>query len=160
MTLRINPPEVMEVYFGITVAILTAPTSTELNAFTDVTGDSRGVPDTPGTGNSADAADLSSRFNKRQSASHGGDNLTAEYYQDSGVDVAYDLLVRGTAGFFAIARYGLAASGTWAIGDEVWLYQGSILSRGEGQPGRDELEFFICEFAIEEEPTEKFALVA
>ena len=160
MTLRINPPEVMEVWFGITIAVLTAPTSTELNAFTDVTGDSRGVPDTPGTGNTADASDLSSKFNKQQAASHGGDALTAEYYQDAGSDVAYDLLVRGTAGFFAIARYGLAAAGTWAIADDVWLYQGTILSRGEGQPGRDELEFFICEFAIEEPPTEKFALVA
>ncbi len=160
MTTRVNPPEIVEVWFGITVALLAAPTSTELNAFTDVTGDSRGIPDTPGTGNAADAADLSSKFNKRQAASFGGDNLTAEYYQDTGADVAHDLLVRGTAGFFAIARYGLVAAGTWAIGDEVWLYEGTILSRALGQPGRDELEFFICEFAITEPPTEKFALVA
>ena len=74
--------------------------------------------------------------------------------------MAYDLLIRSTAGFFAIARYGLAAAGTWAIGDEVWLYEGTILSRAEGQPGRDELEFFICELAITEPPLEKFALAA
>ncbi len=160
MTLRINPPEIVEVWFGITVADPQVPTAVELNAFTDVTGDSRGIPDTPGTGNAADASDLSSKFNKRQAASFGGDNFTAEYYQDSGADVAYDLLVQGTAGFFAIARYGLAAAGTWAIADEVWLYEGTILARSEGQPGRDELEFFVCEFAITEPPLEKFPLAA
>ncbi len=160
MTTRINPPEIVEVYFGTTVAIPAAPTASDLNAFTDITGDSRGVPNIPDTGNTAPTDDLSSKFNKRQAASHGGDNFTLEAYRDTGTDAAYDLLVALTAGFFAVAWDGLAAAGTWAIADNVWLYEGTIISRGMGQPGRDEVEFFTCEFAITEPPLEKFALVA
>lgn len=160
MTTRINPPEIVEVYFGITVAIPTAPTALELNAFTDVTGDCRGVPGIPETGNTAPTDDLSSKFNKRQAASHGGDNFTLELYRDTAVDAAYDLLLRGTAGFWAVAWDGLATAGLFAIADNVWLYEGTIITRGMGQPGRDEVEFFTSEFAITEPPVEKFALVA
>lgn len=160
MTTRINPPEIVEVHFGTTVADLTAPTAAELVAFTDVTSDSRGVPNIPETGNTADTADLSSKFNKRQAASHGGDNFVLEFYRDLGTDTAYDLLLRSTAGFFAVAWDGLAAAGVWAIADNVWLYEGTIITRGMGQPGRDEVEWFTCEFALTEPPTEKFAIVA
>ena len=160
MTTRINPPEIVEVYFGVTVADPLIPTASELNAFTDVTGDARGVPAIPETGNTADTADLSSKFNKRQAASFGGDNFTLDFYRDTGADAAYDLLLRGTAGFFAMAYDGLAAAGTWAIADNVWLYEGTIITRGMGQPGRDEVEFFTCEFALTEPPLEKFALAA
>ena len=52
------------------------------------------------------------------------------------------------------------AGATFAIGDDVWLYEGTIISRGMGQPGRDEVEFFTCDFAITEPPTEKFTLAA
>jgi hypothetical protein len=160
VTTRINPPEIVEVHFGITVADAAAPTSTELIAFTDITSDCRGVPNIPDTGNTAPTDDLSSKFNKRQAASHGGDNFTLELYRDTGADAAYDLLVALTAGFFAVAWDGLATAGVWAIADNVWLYEGTIISRGMGQPGRDEVEFFTCEFAITEPPNEKFALVA
>ena len=160
MTTRINPPEIVEVYCGITVADPAVVTASELNAFTDVTGDSRGVPNVPDTGNTAPTDDLSSKFNKRQAASHGGDNYTLELYRDTAADVAYDLLLALTAGFYAVAWDGLATAGTWAIGDNVWLYEGTIISRGMSQPGRDEVEFFTSEFAITEPPNEKFALVA
>ncbi len=160
MTTRINPPEIVEIHFGITLAVPAIPTSTELNAFTDVTSDSRGVPAIPETGNTAPTDDLSSLFNKRQAASHGGDNFSNDFYRDLGVDVAYDLLLRSTAGFFAVAWDGLATSGTFAVADKVWIYEGTIITRGMGQPGRDEVEFFTCEFALTQPPLEKFALAA
>lgn len=157
---RVNPPEVAEVHWVTTIAILTAPTSAELNAGIDLTGDSRGVPSIPDTGNVADTADLSSKFNKRQAATHGGDNATLEcYMDDDGVDLAYETLVRGTAGFLVVAWHGLAAAGTFAIADDVWVYAATIISRGIGVPGRDEVEFFVSEMAITDDPTEKFALV-
>ncbi len=160
MTQRINPPEIVEVHFGITVSVATAPTAAELNAFTDVTSDCRGVPAAPDTGNTAPSADLSSKFNKTTPASTGGDSFSLELYRDLGADVAYDLLLKGTAGFFAVAWDGLAAAGTWAIADNVWLYIGAINSRELGQPGRDEVEWFTCGFPMSDEATEKFAIAA
>jgi len=160
MTTRINPPEIVEVYFGLSVAIITAPTASELNAFTDVTSDCRGVPAAPDTANTAPSADLSSKFNKTVPASTGGDSFSLELYRDLGPDIAYDLLVAGTNGFYAVAWDGLAAPGTWAIADNVWLYTGAIASRELGQPGRDEVEWFTSVFPMDAPATEKFPLAA
>ena len=158
---RINPPGVVEVYFGIgAIADYTAPTSAELNALTDVTGDCRGVPSIPDTGNTADSSDLSSKFNKRNAASHGGDDLSLDLYRDDTTDTSYDLLLRGSSGHFAVAWDGIATPGTWAIGDNAWVYPVEIISRGMGVPGRDEDEFFTCLAAIFDDPAEKFPLAA
>ena len=157
---RVNPPGVQEVHWVVTIATLTAPTSTELNAGTDLTAFARTVPTIPETGNTADTASLADKFNTRIAASRGGDNFSCEFYMDDATDTAYDTLVPETQGHFAVGRYGLATPGTWAIGDEVWVYQVEILSRVLGVPGRDEADFFTCEAAIQAVPTDKFTLAA
>ena len=156
---RVNPPGVTEVVWATTVTIA-APTAAQCNAGVDLTSFVRGIPSVPETGNTADTADLSSKFNKRIPASYGGDNLTIEFYQDDTTDTAYDTLIRSTAGFWIIAWDGLAATGTFAIGDDVWVYPVTIMSRGMGTPGRDEALWFVSEAAITSVATEKFTIAA
>lgn len=155
---RIVPPEVVEVVWVTTIALPAAPTAAELNAGVDITGFLRGVPSIPETGNTADISDLSSKFNKRQAATHGGDVLTLEAYRDDTADTAYTTLLRTTQGFLVVAWDGLAAAGTFAVADLVWIYPSTIISRGLGTPGRDEAEFFISEQAITDDPTEAFPI--
>lgn len=155
---RINPPEVVEVAWVTTMADYDAPTAAECNAGVDLTEFCRGVPAIPETGNTADTSDLSSRFNKRQVASYGGDNLTLECYRDDATDTAYTTLVRGTAGFLVVAWDGLATTGTFATGDAVWVYPSTIISRGMATPGRDEVEWFTSEQAITDVPNEAHAI--
>lgn len=157
---RINPPEVVEVHWVATISSTAAPTIAECNAGVDVTEFCRGVPTFAETGNTADISNLSSRFNARQVASYGGDNFTLELYRDDASDTAYETLIRGTAGNFVVAWDGLATTGTFATSDDVWVYPGTIITRGIGAAGRDEVEWFTCEFAVTESPNEKYALVS
>lgn len=160
---RVNPPGTVEVWWEPGPISNTAAPSLagELGSAVDLTSFARNVPSIPETGNTADISDLSSGFNKRQAASYGGDNLTAEFYMDDGAsDTAYTTLTRGTSGFLLVAWYGLATAGTLAAADELWVYPVTIISRGVGTPGRDEAAFFVSEMAITDDPAEKVAIVA
>lgn len=156
---RIHSPGVVEVTWATSVT-LAAPTAAELNGGTDITEFCRGVPTVPETGNTADISNLSSKFNARQGASYGGDTLTLEAYRDDTTDTAYTTLTRALAGYLCVAWDGLATPGTWAIGDEVWVYPVTIISRGQGTPGRDEVQFFVSQMAITDDPNEKFSIAA
>lgn len=157
---RINPPGTMEVYSVVTLTDYTAPTTAQLNTNVDLTSFCRGVPSIPETGNTADTSNLSSTFNSRIAASRGGDNLTIELYLDDTTDTAYDTLVLGFDTHIVVARYGLATPGTFAIGDEVWVYPVEVIARPLGTPGRDEPDFFTAEMAITNPPADKFSIAA
>ena len=157
---RVSPPGNTEVYWVVTITDYTAPTSTLLNTNVDLTSFCRGVPSIPETGNTADTSNLSSGFNSRQAASYGGDNITLEMYRDNLTDTAFDTLTRGLQGHLVVAWDGLATAGTFAIGDDVWVYECTVISRGAGVAGRDEVNFFVSEMAITNPPAEKFTLVA
>jgi hypothetical protein len=159
---RVNPPGVTEVWWAASgeIANYLAPTSTELDGTTDLTSFVRGVPSIPETGNTADTADLSSKFNKRIPASYGGDNLTIEFWRDDATDTAYTTLTRSTVGFWVVAWDGLATAGNFAASDLVWVYPATLISRGMGSPGRDEGLWFISEAAITNVANERYSLVA
>ena len=155
---RINPPGVVEAHWVPTISVAGAPTAAELNAGADLTSFVRGVPSVPETGNMADTADLSSKFNKRIPASWGGDTLTIELYRDDATDTAYTTLVRGSAAYWVVAWDGLATAGTFATSDEVWIYPCTITTRGMGTPGRDEALWFVSEAAITTAATENYTV--
>ena len=157
---RVNPPEVTEAVWVTTIAVAGAPTSTEVNNGQDLTSFIRGIPSVPETGNTADTADLSSKFNKRIPASYGGDNITVECWRDDTTDTAYDTLARGTVGYWVIPWDGLATAGTYIATSVVWIYPCTIISRGMGTPGRDEALWFVSEAAMTDVPTEKYTLLS
>ncbi len=156
---RVNPPGVTEAWFG-TTATIAAPTSTELNAFTDVTGFTTGVPSIPESFNTADTSNLSSKRNSNIPASYGGDTGSITVQLDDTTDTAYELLTRSTVGYFAVPWLGLATDGVFAVGDDVWLYPVTIGSRPIDVVGRDDIIQSTVEFSITGDPTEKFTLVA
>ena len=150
-----------ESHWVTTISDVLLPTAAELNAGVDLTGFARNIPSLPETGNTADTADLSSLFNKRIAADHGGDNAGIDFYMDDdGTDLAYTTLPRATAGFLVIPFYGLATKGTFAVADLVWVYPAEVITRAIGQPGRSEAEFFTSEMARTSDPTERFAIAA
>lgn len=157
---RINYPGVAEAVWVTTTTDYTIMTASEANAGTDLTGFVRGVPSIPETGNTADTADLSSKFNKRIAASFGGDNLSMTIYLDDVTDTAYELLTRSTSGYLVVAWYGLATPGTFAIGDDIWIYPAQVLSRPVDPVGRDDAAVSTVEIAITDVPEEKFAIAA
>lgn len=161
---RFIGPETVEIWFGTTVSVLTAPTSTELNAFTDFTGFVvDGGADFPTSGNTVDAADLSSKFDKVIAGTRGGDEITLTMHRDDvvGSDTAYTTLVPATVGYFATAPRGLATAGTWAIGDAVNLYKVEVITRNEANlAARGATQQFTITAAVTDDPTIDFALVA
>ena len=158
---RYVPEGTVEVYFVATVADAAAPTSTELNAGTDITGAMAGDLVMPFAGSTADAADMSSRFNKTAPGDFGGAEGTFTIHRElaSGDDTAYTTLTRGTTGYLAVANRGLTTPGTWAIGDEVDLWPIEVLSR-ENQYARNQTLRAQIAMAITDVPTEEFSLVA
>jgi hypothetical protein len=156
---RVNPPGVTEAVWVPTIAVAGAPTSAECNGGTDLTSYVRGIPSIPETGNTADTANLSSKFNSRIPASYGGDNITVELWRDDTTDVAYTTLTRGSVGNWVIPWDGLATAGLFIATSVVWVYPCTIISRGMGTPGRDEAMWFISEGALTAAPTEKYTLL-
>ncbi len=158
---RITGAGVLELFYVATVANKSAPTSAELNAGVDLTGFlTDGGLSTPFDGSIVDAADMSSKFNKTAPGTYGGQPLTLELYRDDTADTAWSTLTRGTAGYIAIARFGLATKGTWAIGDKVDLWPITVVTRNPADVVRNEMQRFTVECAVTDVPLEDYALAA
>lgn len=159
---RYVPEGTMEVWFVTTVAVPAAPTATELNAGVDLTGFAVGDLDMPFEGSTADAADLSSRFNKTAPGDYGGQSGSSTWHKDSvqASDTAWTTMLRDTIGYLAVAPRGLATASTWAIGDYVDLWPVQVLSRALAAQARNTTTRFVTQLAITDEPTEDFAIVA
>ena len=159
---RYVPEGTMEVYYVAAVSVPAAPTSTELNLGVDLTAFAVGDLDMPFEGSTAEAADLSSRFNKTAPGDYGGQAGSSTWHKDSvlGNDTAWTTLPRDTVGFLAVAVRGLATPGTWAIADTVDLWPIQVLSRALAGQARNTTTRFVTQMAITDEPTEDFALIA
>ena len=152
---------VLELAYVLTVSNLLAPTADELNAGTFLTGFlTDGGLATPLDGSIVDSADMGSAYNKTAAGTFGGQPLTIELYRDDSADTAWDTLARDTLGHIAIARFGLATPGTWAIADVVDLWKIEVITRNPVDVARNEMQRFTSEMAVPEVPTEDFAIAA
>jgi len=159
---RYVPEGTMEVALITTVALPAAPTATELNAGVDLTPFAVGDLDMPFEGSTAEAGDLSSRFNKTAPGDYGGQEGSASFHKDSvfANDDAWTALPRDFEGYLAVAIRGLATAGTWAIGDYVDLWPITILSRSLNAQARNTTTRFTVKMAITDVPAEDFAITA
>ena len=159
---RYVPEGTMEVYYVAAISVPAAPTSTELNLGIDLTVFAVGDLDMPFEGSTAEAGDLSSRFNKTAPGDYGGQEGSSTFHKDSvlGNDTAWTTLPRDTEGYLAVAPRGLATAGTWAIADVVDLWPITVLSRSLNAQARNTTTRFTVKLAITDEPTEDFALIA
>lgn len=158
--MRYVPEGTMEVWYVATVADSAAPTTAELGAGVDLTKFCVGDLTLPFEGTTAEAGDLSSRFNKTIDGDYGGSPGSNTFHKEKALadDTAWSTLPRDTVGFFAVAFRGLATKGTWAVGDHVDLWPISVLSRAMNQQARNTSSRFTVQVAIPDEPTEDFVL--
>ena len=137
------------------------PTAAELNTGTELTGLlTDGGLATPLDGSIVDAADMGTAFNKTASGTFGGQPLTAEFFRETPTDTAWDALPRTTDGFFSVIRFGLATPGTFAIGDDIELWDIEVVSRNRVDVARNEMQRFTVECAVPGAPLEDFVIAA
>ena len=149
-----------EVFYVATLTTPSAPTAAQINAGTDLTGFlTDGGASTPLDGSTVDIADMSSRFNKTQAGTFGGQTLTAEFFRDTSADTAYTTLPRDTVGYLVFSREGFATAGTAASGDKVDVWPITVISRNMADIARNEAAKFVAECAVTDVPDENVSVV-
>lgn len=158
---RVIGAGVAELHVITTIAVVTAPTASELNAGVDLTSF---LPDggltTPFDGSIVDIADMSTKFNATAAGTFGGQPLSIECFRDDVADTAWTTLVRGFVGYVAVARFALATQGTWAIADLVDVWPIEVVTRNPADLVRNEAQRFTSESAVTAIPTEDFPIAA
>ena len=160
---RFIGPESVEIHAGATVT-LAAPTTTQLNALTDVTPFiTDGGADFPTSGKTVAADDLSSKFDSVIAGTRGGDQISLTLHKDSTLvgDTIFTLLAPGFVGYIAVASRPLGTYGTWAIGDEVDVYPIEVITRNPSNlAARGATQQFTVEAAVTGEPNIDFTIIA
>ncbi len=158
---------VFEIYFAPTAYAVDdqAPTATELHdaaviELSDFLTD--GGFDSPFDGEIIDAADMGSAFNKTALGPFGGQPITVEWFREfpAASDTAWTTLTRALVGYFVVSRNGLATPGTFAIGDEIEAWPIEIASRNPIKVARADIQRFMNDCAVPQEPLEDFAVAA
>ena len=163
---RVIGAGVLEIASVPTMADYTAPTSTEINAGTFLTTFlTDGGLSTPFDGSVVDAADMSSRFNKTQKGTFGGNPVTLEFFRDDTTDSAWDAFPRDTVTNLVIARFGISTPSepgppAVAIADVVDVWQVEVITRNPADVVRNELQRFTVELSVTSVPAEGYALAA
>jgi hypothetical protein len=145
--------EKSEVWFVPAIANTSAPTATELNAGTRLTGHISGGFAADFAGNLVDAGDLTSAFNSTVAGTYGGGtNTISGLFRNNTADTAWNALPRGTAGYF-VTQAGVSTGTAWASGDIVdGIFAAEVLSRHYPDLTRDALVTFDVDYAITDAP--------
>ncbi len=149
-----------EVWLVPTISVPGAPTAAQLNAGTEITGEMIGDLVLPFEGTPADAADMSSKFNKQVRGDEGGTpgTFTIHKHQLLAADTVFTALAKGTSAYLCISQRALAGA-TWAVSDEVDIWPIEITSRvvlyGRGANQRAAITV-----AITDAPTEGYVVAA
>ncbi len=155
-------PGVSEAAWVTTIAVPALPTATECNAGVDLTAFTVAMPTVPRGTNLSDNSDLSSTFESRNVGTRGGDLIdwTIKRHKATGDDTAYTTLAEDTVGFLVLARQGLAAAGTFAIGDQIDVFSCTVSSLEDGTPGRNDIDTAIVHLVVTAAPTRGVAIAA
>lgn len=156
---------VLQVHHVASIADPSAPTLTEVQAGTDITGFLRSL-ETPNEGSIVDAPAADSTFNETVRGTHGGQAITGEFYRDKGstdgspgTDTAWDTLPRGTEGYLVIARFGgSGADGALAVGDIVDVWPVDVATRENLPYERNQPTRFRLQSGVPDQPNEDVAL--
>ncbi len=150
-----------EVWLVPTIASAGAPTAAELNGGTDLTGQMIGDLNLPFDAGTADAADMSSRFNKQATGDYGGEAGSFTIHKEKLLadDTVFTALAKDTVGYLCVNQRGLATTSTWAVADEVDVWPIEIASRTVIY-GRNQTQRAAISVSITDDPTEGFVVVA
>lgn len=145
-------------YFVPSMSNIAAPTTTELNAGTNLT------PFVPPDGwnptttqNNVDIASLADTFDVMTIGTEGGP-ITVTFMRDNSADTAWNLFTRGLAGFFAF-REGIAVATAWASSQALQVYPITAHHPIANQTARNAARTFNVTVAVTSQPNRK-AVVA
>ncbi|MET9142450.1 hypothetical protein [Streptomyces sp. NPDC004042] len=159
------------IVFAPTVADPAAPTIAEIAAGVNLSDHvTRDGLKTPSSGNTIDASDIGSRFNKTAPGTYGGDaaEITAHRDSKAATDLAWTTLEKDATGFLVVARAGFdqqsatglgTKDGVAKTGDRCQVYPVTVISRASNDTGDNETDKFTASLAITGEP-EQDAVVA
>lgn len=169
--MRSQPTGLLSLYFVPTLADPAAPTVSEIQAGTDLTGQrTRDGLKTPDSGTTVDASDGSSLRNKSTAGTYGGDPIELTFFRDTLLanDISWSTFTRGLVGFLVVARFGWAqdtttgrgsVSATPTVADrcEVWAVE--FVSKAMLDTAENEDHKFSVKLATPDDP-EMDAVVA
>lgn len=145
---------VLRLWIVPSVANKSAPTVAEITAGEDITPFLRrdGLQ-TPKSGSTIDASDVSSRFNKTGKGSFGGDPVRIQLYRDDTTDTAWDQLPPDTDTNVVLARFGFSGAGNDpAIGDVCEVWPITVVSREMVPIADNEMQRFESVCAVTDDP--------
>lgn len=158
---RFVSDENLQVHYVSSISNTSAPTAAEISGGTALTsfllpdGLTRSQP-----GNTADTANVSSKYNSTIAGSYGA-SISATFYRDvasgggvGGTDTAWDTLPRGTTGYLVVAEFGGSNSGAIQANDEVEVWPIEVISRSMTDIARDKSRTFDVEFAVTSAPVD------
>lgn len=129
----------------------TAPTTSEVTAGTEIGYSCPNALHVPRSATPMDVSDPSSRQDKQQNATRGGESWTVNVYQElpDGDPAAYENLVEDVQGFIVIFRQGLAGADPADddVATVVPIVVGSVadVDSGRTEPDRAAVTMFITD---------------
>lgn len=158
--MRLIPNE--NCWIGFTTASITnlaAPTAAQITAATEVTDDVISLT-ASSTGNTVPTPSLKTLF-ETSIAGTSAAQFTADFYRDDEADVAWDLLPRGTVGFFFISRFGGSGAGNKpAAGDKLEVWPVEVTSRSAAALSSNTAQMFTVTASVPKEPAEDAVVAA
>ncbi len=154
---RITPDTYVKIHIVNTIASQAAPTITEINNGTEVTGflTPAGL-DTPEEGTDADISSIASARDLSIPATIGGD-ISGEFYRDDGTggttDQAWNAMARLTVTHIVISRFGGTGTDNAILATnsvEVWPVR--VSSRSNARITRGEALRFVAQFSLSGDP--------
>lgn len=146
---RLIANENVNVHFTSTVANIAAPTVAEITAGTDLTGFLVTL-EASTRGNQVPTPAFDSLFETSIPGTVQA-SFRAEFYRDDTADDAWDLLPRGTEGYFVIDRFDSAVP---VSGDTVEVWPVRVISRSALPLTTNDSQRFQVECSVDEEPNE------
>lgn len=150
---RLIPNENTWIGFAPTVADMDAVKTTEITSAINVTGYCLSI-NASTTGNTVPTPTLDTLFETSIAGTVTG-SLTADFYRDDDVDLAWETFPRKTKGYLLISRFG--GSGTNAepiTGDNIEVWPMLVVSRTMAAGGSNTVMSFTVTASIPEEPVE------
>lgn len=158
---RIIPNENTWIGFAAngSIANISAPTAAEINACTDLTPFVISL-NASSRGNTVPTPSFDSLFETTTTGTSAA-TFDADFYRDDAADDAWELLARGTRGFFVISRFGGSGTDQKPIaGDTVEVWPVSVTSRTMANMSNNTVQTFTASCAVNIEPAEDAVVAA
>jgi len=158
---RLIPNENTWVGFAPAASItnVNSPTAAQVAAATDLTGWLISL-NASSRGNTVPTPSFDTLF-ETSTAGTSAATFDADFYRDDDDDAAWELLPRGTRGYFLISRFGGSGANNLPISaDELEVWPVMVTSRSMANMSNNTVLTFTASCAVTEEPNEQAVVAA